>query len=112
MDEAPQPHTATGGMSRGGWLVFIIGGYVLGIIFLGLGLVAGLVLRLPTSWDALIWAIPLLQVTSITLSALTMGKLLHVHGGRQWLLAFGLLTTVLYVVPVLVPPLARLVQGV
>jgi hypothetical protein len=111
MDDAPQTQAATRGISRAGWIVLVVGGFFLGSFFISAGFVASLVLRWPTSWDALLWAIPLLWAVAIALSALIMGKLLHVNGRRQWLVAFGLIVTVLFVVPVVVPALARFVQG-
>jgi hypothetical protein len=112
MSEAPPPLTEPRRIGLGGWVAFVIGGYILGTVFLGIGFVVGLVLRWPTSWDALTWAIPALTAASIAVSALIMGRLLHVRGVRQWLTAFGSLTIVLYVIPLVVPPVARFVQGV
>jgi hypothetical protein len=110
MNETHKALAVTRGMTALRWVGFVVGCYFLGSVFVGIGVVVGLLLRWPTSWDALVWALPLLWAASVVLSGLIMGTLLHVRGTRQWLVALTVMVVVC-AIPVVVPPVARFIQA-
>lgn len=92
------------------WVGFIVGCYFLSTMFAGAGFVVGLLIRWPTTWDTLLWALLLLWPVSVVLSGLVMGLVLRVRGRRQWLVAGAWMSSVI-VIPMAIPQLARLLQS-